>query len=79
MAKEETWKAPEYNPWLLQEPAGERDLHTHINAMELLGLRAIVWTLSEKVLQDREVLGYGFGECRLSTCMYFISFYSIRG
>ena len=52
----ETWKAPEYNPWLFQELAGERDLHTHINAMELLGLLAVVWKLSEEVLQDREAL-----------------------
>ena len=52
----EQWKSPEGNPWLLKELAGEPDLDTHINAMELLGVLAAVWTLGEEVLQDRDVL-----------------------
>ena len=66
----EAWKSPEGNPWLLQELAGERNLDTHINAMELLGLLAVVWTLGEEVLQDREVLMFCDNTAAMSAAVH---------
>ena len=45
-----------YTPWLMRDKVGEKDKDTHINAMELLGLLAVVWTLGPEVLTGRDVL-----------------------
>ena len=52
----EKWAEPGENPWLMRELVGEKDKDTHINAMELLGLLAVVWTLGPEVLTGRDVL-----------------------
>ena len=52
----EKWAEPGENPWLMRDLVGEKDKDTHINAMELLGLLAVVWTLGPEVLTGRDVL-----------------------